>query len=166
MNNNDVNLPVGGVAVADQVSVTAVSAIDKPVDKPILYVETEVEDADLTDDSLVNKYSDSVVKYCSKGLLKEITVKEWDSIGRVIAPARSMGKPIKRELVEVGEVPGLITRAEKEVLKLLLKGYAHKRIASELNVAEKTIKFHSGALTRVFGVSTKAELIALALGTR
>ncbi len=59
-----------------------------------------------------------------------------------------------------------LTRREREVLELLARGYANKRIALELGIAEKTVKTHVGHLLAKLGVTdrTQAALLAVRRG--
>ena len=59
-----------------------------------------------------------------------------------------------------------LTRREREVLELVARGYANKRIARELGVAEKTVKAHVGHVLAKLGVAdrTQAALIAVQRG--
>lgn len=59
-----------------------------------------------------------------------------------------------------------LTRREREVLGLIALGYSNKRIALELEVAEKTVKTHVGHLLAKLGVAdrTQAALLAVQSG--
>ena len=52
--------------------------------------------------------------------------------------------------------PGL-TRREQEVLELLAQGYANKRIALELGIAEKTVKTHVGHVLAKLGAADRTQ---------
>ena len=73
--------------------------------------------------------------------------------------------------------PGFLTRARKpptmdelgltgrqaDVMRLLLKGFAYRDIAKQLNIAESTVKQHCHALYRTLGVNSRTEaFVALA----
>lgn len=55
-------------------------------------------------------------------------------------------------------VPGLTTR-QSEVLALLLRGLPNKRIASQLGLAESTVKEHVSGIMERLGVRSRIELI-------
>ena len=55
-----------------------------------------------------------------------------------------------------------LTDRQKEVLRLILKGYNNERIASELAIAPNTVKQHAHAIFMVLGVSTRAEAVVAA----
>jgi DNA-binding NarL/FixJ family response regulator len=59
-----------------------------------------------------------------------------------------------------------LTQREREVLELLTRGLANKRIAQELGVSEKTVKAHVGRILAKLGVSdrTQAALYAVREG--
>jgi DNA-binding NarL/FixJ family response regulator len=59
-----------------------------------------------------------------------------------------------------------LTRRENEVLELIAEGYSNKRIALELDIAEKTVKTHVGHLLAKLGVAdrTQAALLAVRRG--
>jgi NarL family two-component system response regulator LiaR len=61
--------------------------------------------------------------------------------------------------------PGELTPREQEVLDLIGRGYANKRIALELGIAEKTVKTHVSHVLAKLGVSdrTQAALYAARL---
>ena len=61
-----------------------------------------------------------------------------------------------------------LTAREHEVLDLIARGYANKRIALELGIAEKTVKTHVGHVLAKLGVAdrTQAALYATRVGRR
>jgi two-component system, NarL family, response regulator LiaR len=61
-----------------------------------------------------------------------------------------------------------LTPREREVLALIGRGYANKRIALELGIAEKTVKTHVGHVLAKLGVTdrTQAALHAARGGLR
>jgi DNA-binding NarL/FixJ family response regulator len=52
-----------------------------------------------------------------------------------------------------------LTRREKEVLDGILRSLANKEIASELNLSERTVKFHVSSLLAKFKVHGRMELL-------
>lgn len=54
-----------------------------------------------------------------------------------------------------------LSRREQEVLDSLLENLSNKEIASKLNIAERTVKFHVSNLLTKFGVRRRADLILL-----
>jgi NarL family two-component system response regulator LiaR len=66
----------------------------------------------------------------------------------------------------VGADSQRLTRREQEVLELIARGRSNKRIAFELDIAEKTVKTHVGHVLAKLGVSdrTQAALLAVQKG--
>lgn len=54
------------------------------------------------------------------------------------------------------------TGRQKDVLRLMLKGYNNERIATELGIAPNTVKQHAHAIFTAMGVSTRAEALIAA----
>jgi len=52
-----------------------------------------------------------------------------------------------------------LTRREEEVLEGVLRSLANKEIASELNLSERTVKFHVSSLLSKFKVHSRMELM-------
>ena len=65
------------------------------------------------------------------------------------------------QLLNAGRALGAgvrVSRREQEVLDLILKHLANKEIASNLQVSERTVKFHVSSLLAKFGVSDRIAL--------
>jgi DNA-binding NarL/FixJ family response regulator len=56
--------------------------------------------------------------------------------------------------------PGTLSRREREVLISILNGLTNKEIASDLNISERTVKFHVSRLFQKFGAQRRSDLIA------
>jgi DNA-binding CsgD family transcriptional regulator len=66
-----------------------------------------------------------------------------------------------QELLTAGRALGAgvkVSRREQEVLDCVLLGSSNKEIASKLNVAERTVKFHVSSLLAKFGVADRVAL--------
>ena len=59
--------------------------------------------------------------------------------------------------------PERLTRREREVLELIVKGRSNKRIAFELGISEKTVKTHVGHLLAKLGVTDRTQAALLAV---
>jgi DNA-binding NarL/FixJ family response regulator len=59
-----------------------------------------------------------------------------------------------------------LTPRQRDVLKLLKKGYSNKRICRALDLAEPTVKNHVSVILRVLGVSSRTEAVLRASGQR
>lgn len=57
--------------------------------------------------------------------------------------------------------PGTLSRREREVLDSLLRNLSNKEIASQLNISERTVKFHVSNLLSKHGVRRRADLIVM-----
>jgi FixJ family two-component response regulator len=55
-----------------------------------------------------------------------------------------------------------LTPTELKILKFVIKGMLNKQIASELNIAEHTVKLHRGRITEKLGVKSVPEMILIA----
>jgi FixJ family two-component response regulator len=55
-----------------------------------------------------------------------------------------------------------LTPRELEILRFVIKGKLNKQIASELNIAEHTVKLHRGRITEKLGVKSVPEIIHIA----
>ena len=55
-----------------------------------------------------------------------------------------------------------LTRREREILHLLMKGSANKEIAARLGVSDQTVKNQLSTLYRKAGVSSRLELVLFA----
>jgi DNA-binding NarL/FixJ family response regulator len=107
-------------------------------------------------------------------LLKNVEPKELARAVRLAAEGEALIDPaVAARLVDsLGEdrdsgEPELTPR-EQEVLDLIGRGFANKRIARELGIAEKTVKTHVGHVLAKLGVSdrTQAALYAARLGRK
>lgn len=56
-----------------------------------------------------------------------------------------------------------LTSRERDVLALIGQGYPNKRIARELELSEKTVKNHVGAVLRKLGVADRTQAAVLAV---
>ena len=62
--------------------------------------------------------------------------------------------------------PAGLSPREHEVLGALLKNLANKEIGSQLNISERTVKFHVSNLLQKFGVHRRADLILMCYQNR
>jgi DNA-binding NarL/FixJ family response regulator len=52
----------------------------------------------------------------------------------------------------------MLTTREREVLRLLARGYAYKEISSRLSISIKTMESHASAVLRKLQLSNRREL--------
>ena len=69
-----------------------------------------------------------------------------DRTQQLLTAGRALGAGVK------------VSRREQEVLDLILKHLANKEIAANLQVSERTVKFHVSSLLAKFGVSDRVTL--------
>jgi DNA-binding NarL/FixJ family response regulator len=167
----DVHMPGGGgvelirrvLAAAD----TAASASDGPASEPIpaapvpRFLALSVSDA--ADDVI------SVIRAGARGYLtKTVSGAELaEAIGRVAAGdavfsprlagfvldafAGSLPRPSDPELDQ-------LTARERDVLRLIARGYAYKEVARRLNLSVKTVETHVSSVLRKLQLSSRHEL--------
>lgn len=107
----------------------------------------------------------SAVQAGARGyLLKGAPREEIFRAVRVVHAGGSLIEPVvaSKLLRRVRDKTELLTRREREVLRLLALGHPNKRIAGELSVSERTVKFHVGSILAKLGASNRTEAIALA----
>ncbi len=56
-----------------------------------------------------------------------------------------------------------LTKREYQILELLVKGYANKEVARELNITVKTVEYHRSNIMRKTGANSLPELVRLHL---
>ncbi len=89
-----------------------------------------------------------------------------DVIMAALQVVQAGGTYVPREAV-VGDgaaLPGAsaLSPRQQDVLELMQKGLSNREIASELNIAESTVKQHLGVIYEFLGVATRAEAIVAA----
>jgi NarL family two-component system response regulator LiaR len=108
-------------------------------------------------------------------LLKSVQPKELARAVRTAAAGEALIDPavaarLVHALAEGGRDARAdeLTRREREVLALIGRGFANKRIAAELGIAEKTVKAHVSNVLAKLGVAdrTQAALYAARQGLR
>jgi DNA-binding NarL/FixJ family response regulator len=67
----------------------------------------------------------------------------------------------RRSVAIAGKGRIALTAREWEVVELLLRSWSTSEIAKELGVAAVTVRRHLGSVERKFGVTTRAEVVAL-----
>lgn len=67
----------------------------------------------------------------------------------------------RKSAIGRNHTPGTLSRREREVLESLLRNLSNKEIASQLNISERTVKFHVSNLLAKHGVRRRADLIVM-----
>jgi len=101
-------------------------------------------------------------------LLKNVTGDELSAAIRAAYAGRPTLSPEALEALVQPDAPGVVlgedlTRREREVLKLLVKGLTNPEIADHLTVSRSTAKAHVSNILSKLGVSNRGEAIALAI---
>ena len=112
-------------------------------------------------ESIVGALDAGAVGYIPKTSRPEVMIAAL----KVIAAG---GTYVPREVLEqAGPAPRRrgepdLTERQKDVLRLMLKGYNNERIAAELAIAQNTVKQHAHAIFTALGVSSRAEALVAA----
>ena len=70
------------------------------------------------------------------------------------------------EIAEVDEELDRLSAREREVLRLIARGYQYKEVAKELFISVKTVETHVSSVLRKLQLSSRHELTAWAMGRR
>ncbi|HEV3154339.1 MAG TPA: response regulator transcription factor [Candidatus Baltobacteraceae bacterium] len=87
-----------------------------------------------------------------------------DAIRSVAAGRAYLPPAIAAELIGTLRDPARerLTQRETEILRLLADGLSNKAISSQLNIAERTVKFHVSEIFARLGVANRAHAVAVA----
>ena len=116
------------------------------------------------------------VRAGAKGyLLKEAGLSEVLHTVRIIANGGSLLEPaiterllrsmeqLLRDEKKQEAAKELLTQRERDILTYIARGFSNKAIASEIHLAERTIKFYATIIFEKLGVTNRAEAVARAL---
>jgi DNA-binding NarL/FixJ family response regulator len=78
--------------------------------------------------------------------------------GKTYLPPSMVGWEKEGPIPKVSPPPRLTPR-QRDVLGFIAQGYSNKKIASELDLAEGTVKLHVAALLRALGVNNRTEAV-------
>jgi len=67
------------------------------------------------------------------------------------------------EVAEVDEELDRLSAREREVMRLIARGYAYKEVAKELFISVKTVETHVSSVLRKLQLSNRHELTAWAM---
>jgi DNA-binding NarL/FixJ family response regulator len=70
---------------------------------------------------------------------------------------------VARQLARRAQTEPDFTDRERDVLRLLARGWRNKRIAGELDITERTVRFHLNNIYRKIGVESRGEAIVWAV---
>jgi two-component system nitrate/nitrite response regulator NarL len=102
---------------------------------------------------------DTLIKAIEKVNSGEVWI-ERSMIANVLSRLSRTSKPAKNN-TEVENIDELSDR-EKEIVRLIGKGYKNKRISSQLCISETTVRHHLTSIYNKLGVSDRLELLVYA----
>jgi DNA-binding NarL/FixJ family response regulator len=70
------------------------------------------------------------------------------------------------EVAEIDEELDRLSAREREVMRLIARGYQYKEVAKELFISDKTVETHVSSVLRKLQLSSRHELTAWAMGRR
>jgi two-component system, LuxR family, response regulator FixJ len=88
-----------------------------------------------------------------------------DELLQSVKEALSLSRKLKTEKEEARNairLIGTLTPRESEILKYTMSGMLNKQIASDLNIAEQTVKLHRHSICEKLGVKSVPEIIRIA----
>ena len=145
----DLEMPDG-----DGVAVTEALRLTLPAVRVIVFTAFD------RDEQIVTAIAAGAQGYLLKGAPR-------DEVFRAIRTVQRGGTLIEpvvasKLLRRMRDRSGALTRREREVLTLLARGLANKRIAAELAVSERTVKFHVGSILGKLDATNRTEAVATA----
>jgi DNA-binding NarL/FixJ family response regulator len=122
------------------------------IDKPVLILTAYANDEQI----------DAVLRGGARGyLLKGASLDEIERAIRAAARGETWLDPrIAARLIALSHAPRLSAR-EREVLRHIAAGLSNKEIATELEIAERTVKFHVTSILDKLGAENRAQAVAL-----
>lgn len=88
-----------------------------------------------------------------------------DELIQSVDEALTMSQKLRSEQAEIQKAEKLLatlTSRETEILKYVITGMLNKQIASELQIAEQTVKLHRQSICEKLGVKSVPEIIRIA----
>lgn len=106
---------------------------------------------------------DAVLRAGARGyLLKGAALEEIERAIRAVARGeRYLDPRVAARVAALSHAPRLSAR-ERDVLRLVVAGKSNKEIASALNVAERTVKFHMTSIFNKLGAENRAQAVTIA----
>ncbi|MGY3609455.1 MULTISPECIES: response regulator transcription factor [unclassified Bradyrhizobium] len=127
-------------------------AVDRP-DMPIIFI-TGYGDVPTT----VQAMKAGAVEFLTKPFSDTVLLDAiQDAIDRSGAALR-----VEAEMHALRERYALLSRREREVMRLIVRGVLNKQVAHELGISEITVKAHRGQVMRKMSVTSFAELVNVA----
>jgi DNA-binding NarL/FixJ family response regulator len=166
----DVHLP-GGNGKGGSDVITGCAGVDSGSGGPVRFLALSVSDA--AEDVI------AVIRAGARGYVTK-TISGSDlagAIGRVaggdaVFSPRLAGFVLDAfgaaagEIAEVDEELDRLSAREREVMRLIARGYQYKEVAKELFISIKTVETHVSSVLRKLQLSSRHELTAWAMGRR
>ena len=112
-----------------------------------------------TDERIVSAMQAGAKGYLLKGAPRD----EVFRAVRVVNEGGSLLEPlVASKFLDSVNNPDALTARQKEVLKLLATGLLNKEIADQLDIAERTVKFHVSEILAKLGAGNRTEAVAVA----
>jgi NarL family two-component system response regulator LiaR len=101
-------------------------------------------------------------------LLKDCTADELvNAIRSAHAGKTTITPDIMQAVLRVADNPATrqyhLSERERDVLRLVVRGFSNRQIAANLTLSESTIKFHVSNILSKLGIASRAEAVALAI---
>lgn len=128
---------------------------------PILVLTSTVED-ELIQKALQLGAVGYLLKNTDTDQLKEAILTVYRGESYLVAEAAQlvMRRVAERERTQLGQD---LTRRERDVLRLVVKGFSNQQIADDLAVSLPTVKFHVGNILSKLHVRSRTEAVVTAL---
>lgn len=136
----------------------------KQLPQPPLFIAMTAFD---TDRNLIAALTEGAAGYVVKSqkpheIIEAIRAAAHGNLSIFARSGRRLLETLRIPEAKPGEVNTVVSEEERQLLRLISRGYTNLRIGRELNYAEVTVKKKVSALLRKFGAQSRAELVALA----
>ncbi len=166
----DVHLP-GGTGQGGVDVLRGCVAVDSEAGVPVRFLALSVSDA--AEDVI------AVIRAGARGYVtKTIGARDLATAIRRVAEGDAVFSPrlagfvldafgaAAGEIAEVDEELDRLSAREREVMRLIARGYQYKEVAKELFISVKTVETHVSSVLRKLQLSSRHELTAWAMGRR
>jgi DNA-binding NarL/FixJ family response regulator len=166
----DVHLP-GGLGNGGVDVLRGCVAVESAAGAPVRFLALSVSDA--AEDVI------AVIRAGARGYVtKAITAHDLTTAIRRVADGDAVFSPrlagfvldafgaAAGEIAEVDEELDRLSAREREVMRLIARGYQYKEVAKELFISVKTVETHVSSVLRKLQLSSRHELTAWAMGRR
>jgi DNA-binding NarL/FixJ family response regulator len=87
---------------------------------------------------------------------------KWENGRLILEIDTTIRVAVEIDAIEKGFKDGInLTKREQQTLFGILKGWSNKEVANDMDISERTVKFHASSLLAKFKVSTRGDLMAL-----